>query len=61
MVVVVGGAVSLMMLVLAALPHRALRFLRLPGLAARSLDLALWGIAVGLSVLVGLFATSIIP
>jgi hypothetical protein len=53
-----GGAIALAMLVLAALPHRVLRLLRLSGLADKTLDLALWGIAVGLSVLVGLLATT---
>ncbi|MDQ3993442.1 MAG: hypothetical protein M3265_01430 [Actinomycetota bacterium] len=54
-----GGAIALAMLVLVALPHRVLRGLRLSGLADKALDLALWGIAVGLSVLVGLLATTV--
>ncbi len=54
-----GGAIALAMLVLAALSHRVLRLLRLSGLADKTLDLTLWGIAVGLSVLVGLLATTV--
>jgi hypothetical protein len=48
-------------LLLAALPSHVLGLLHMPFLVDKRLELGLWGLAVGVSVVVGLLVTTMVP